>query len=115
MIPKQSLFELAKALEGLPVVGAVSGTPAARAGVRYGDVLISVNGRRTRTLQDYVEAKELLDGRMEIVLFRLGEERVIELTYDPPSQRPSAMSILAELATMRIAPVEGGGEGGGSS
>jgi len=102
MIPKQSLFELAKALEGLPVIGAVSGSPAARAGVRYGDVLISVNGRRTRNFHDYIEAKDLKSGRMEIVLFRVGEEHAIELVYDPNAQKPDVVDLLAELITMRV-------------
>ena len=52
MLPRKSLFALAKALEGLPVLGALEGTPAARAGVRYGDVLLEVNGVRTRTVMD---------------------------------------------------------------
>ncbi|MBN9167733.1 MAG: PDZ domain-containing protein, partial [Myxococcales bacterium] len=82
MIGRKSLFALAKALEGLPVLGTLEGTPAARAGVRYGDILISVNGRRTRTMEDYVEAKSLREDGMEIVVFRAGAERVGERVDD---------------------------------
>lgn len=104
MIGRRSLFELAKALEGLPVLGTLEGTPAARAGVRYGDVLISVNGRRTRTMEDYVEATCLRDDGMEIVVFRGGTERAAELLYDGNARAANGnAALLAELVTLRIA------------
>lgn len=112
MIPKTSLFALAKALEGIPVLGSLSGTPAARAGIRYGDILLSVNGMRTRTVNDYIEAKALREDGMEITVFRTGTEKVEVLVYDEPTRADPA-AILAELVTMRIAPGAFDGEGGG--
>ena len=103
MIARRSLFALAKALEGLPVLGALEGTPAARAGVRYGDILLSVNGMRTRSVADYVEAKNLRSEGMEIVVFRAGEERASELTYDEPAKSVDTAALLAELVTLRVA------------
>jgi len=102
MIPRKSIFALAKALEGLPVLGALQGTPAARAGVRYGDILLSVNGMRTRTVADYVEAKGLRVDGMEIVLFRGGEMTNHELTFANPGQPPDTAALLAELVTLRL-------------
>ncbi|MBS2014576.1 MAG: hypothetical protein JST00_16940 [Deltaproteobacteria bacterium] len=104
MIAKASLFALAKALEGIPVLGTLGGTPAARAGIRYGDVLLSVNGMRTRTVLDYIEAKALRSDGMAVVVFRSGTEQVEELSYDEPAQRPDPAAILAELITLRVAP-----------
>ena len=115
MIPKKSVFALAKALEGLPVLGALQGSPAERAGIRYGDVLISVNGTRTRTASDYIEAKGLRDGAMEVVIFRAGLESMLELRYDERGAVEDPASILAELVTLRIAPTENDGSGPGSS
>lgn len=104
MIGRRSLFALAKALEGLPVLGTLEGTPAARAGLRYGDILISVNGRRTRTVEDYVEAKSLRDDGMDLVVFRAGAERVAELVYDETARSPhDTAALLAELVTLRVA------------
>src|SRR4051812_30608050 len=101
MIGKASLFALAKALEGMPVLGTLSGTPAARAGIRYGDILISVNGKRTRNVQEYVEAKALRNDGMDIVVFRSGTEQVEQLRYETPAEPPDAAAILAELVTLR--------------
>lgn len=101
MIPKRSVFALAKALDGIPVLGTLQGTPAARAGIRYGDVLLSVNGVRTRTVADYVEAKALRNDGMEVVVFRADGEQIRELTYDANTTTDPA-KILAELVTLRI-------------
>jgi S1-C subfamily serine protease len=106
MIPKESLFELAKALGGVAVVGCLRNTPAALAGVRYGDILLSVNGQRTRNFADYVEAKALRADGMSIVVFRAGEEHPVELEYRANREPADPLSVLAELIEMRVAPGE---------
>lgn len=102
MIAKKSLFALAKALEGIPVLGALAGTPAARAGIRYGDVLISVNGKRTKTVADYVEAKALRSDGMDVVIFRTGEEQLSHLKYDSPPTNVDPLQLISELIALRI-------------
>jgi S1-C subfamily serine protease len=112
MIARSALFQLAKALDGLPVLGCLQGTPAYVAGVRYGDVLLSVNGRRTRSFGDYVEAKALRTDGMSIVIFRSGVEQPVELEYRAerePVTDPA--ELLAELAAMRVLPVDVTGDG----
>ena len=113
MIGKASLFALAKAMEGLPILGTLSGTPAARAGIRYGDILLSVNGTRTRTVLDYIEAKALRTDGMDVVIFRSGTESIQQLRYDEPGVAADPATILAELITMRIAPEALDEEGAG--
>lgn len=106
MIPKKSLFELAKALEGIPILGSLANTPAARAGIRYGDVLLSVNGVRTKNFADYVEAKALRNDGMELVVFRTGEEQMKTLVFDATAPSYDPAQIVAELVGMGVAPLE---------
>lgn len=113
MIAKESLFALAKALEGIPVLGTLSGTPAARAGIRYGDVLLAVNGKRTKNVLDYVEAKALRTDGMQITIFRTGTETIEELVYDEPSAPVDPAAILAEIVSLRIVENDLESEGAG--
>ena len=100
MIAKRSLFALAKGLEGVPILGALGGTSAARAGLRYGDVLLEVNGRRTRSIEEYIEAKDLRQGGMSVVVFRAGEQIALEFTYSGSPAEPSMF--VSELVSMRV-------------
>jgi S1-C subfamily serine protease len=111
MIAKNQLFELAKALDGLPVLGCLQGTPAALAGVRYGDIVLSVNGKRTRNFGEYIEAKALRKDGMAIVIFRSGEEQPIELEYQANRAPVDPVAVLADLVAMRALPgsIEGDG------
>lgn len=97
MIPKRSLFQLAAALEGVAIVGVLPGSPSARAGIRYGDVLLEVNGQRVRSFEDYVVAKALREGGMDVVVFRSGSERIERLEYDP-SSAPDLEAVVSQLA-----------------
>ncbi len=106
MIPKRSVFALAKALGGIPILGTLDGTPASRAGIRYGDVLLAVNGRPTPTVLDYLEARALRADGMEVVVFRAGAEHVRDLTYDT-EVKMDPRAILAELMTLRIGGADG--------
>lgn len=118
MISKKTIFELATAIGGIPVLGALAGSPAAQAGIRYGDILLSVNGHRIRTVVDYVEAKALRTDGMDVLIFRDGVEQTLALTYRTPKGAPDTASILAEVIAMRIVgsddmtSSESGGEGG---
>jgi S1-C subfamily serine protease len=116
--PKNSIFELARALGGIPVLGALAGSAAEKAGIRYGDVILSVNGHKTPTIVEYVEAKALRRNGMEVVVFRSGEERVERLEYvesdEEGASPPDVAAILSELIAGRILPSsspEGGGDG----
>jgi S1-C subfamily serine protease len=106
MVAKSALFQLAKALEGLPVLGCLQGSPAAKAGVRYGDILLAVNGRRTRSFDEYIAAKSLRDDGMHVLLFRSGSEQPIELEYEPNRVAGDPAAILAELIAMRALPAD---------
>ncbi|HEY6033301.1 MAG TPA: PDZ domain-containing protein [Kofleriaceae bacterium] len=82
MQSSEQLTKLATALGGLPVLGCRPGSPAARAGIRYGDVLLSVNGMPTPDWNAYVEARHARARAMKVAIFRAGEELEIELVFD---------------------------------
>lgn len=102
MIAREALEALAEALEGIPVLGCLEGSPVAAAGVRYGDILVAVNGLRTKSWQDFADAKSLRTDGMEITIFRDGEEKTLEIVYKTSTR--SAASILAECMQSRVVP-----------
>ena len=63
----------AKSLGGVPIWGVLPGSAAARAGVRYGDVVVRVNGIQTRTLDDFLSARDESLEQVEFDVFREGE------------------------------------------
>jgi S1-C subfamily serine protease len=100
MLLHAHLGRLAQLLGGIPVLECLPGGPAAEAGVRYGDILVAVNGIPTPTLEDYLRALETCDGAPVLRLFRDGEfleirlrlERTSFVSSRPPISRPSGRS-----------------------
>lgn len=79
MINKSNLSQLAGALSGLPVYGCLPGSPAEKAGVRYGDVLLSVDGHATPSWDAYIAAREHSGASIRLRLFRDGREFEIDV------------------------------------
>ena len=84
MKDRKDIQELAEAAGGIPIWGALPGSPAAEAGIQYGDILLSANGRETSTFSDYVEAKRQSEGILEVEVLRGADvlEFSIELAAD---------------------------------
>lgn len=82
MLTRSALVNLAQALGGLPVYGCLPGSPAERAGVRYGDILLSVDGFATPTWEAYVEARERSGASILLRLFREGTEFEVAVPLD---------------------------------
>jgi S1-C subfamily serine protease len=81
MLAPEQITKLAIALGGLPVLGCRPGSPAARAGIRYGDVLLAVNGVPTPDWTTYVQARAIRR-ETEIAIFRAGDELTVKLVLD---------------------------------
>jgi S1-C subfamily serine protease len=74
MIRRQQLEALAEVVQGIPVLGCLPGSTASEAGVRYGDIVLEVNGVRTVNIDDYLAGRKLRSDGMALRLFRDGHE-----------------------------------------
>jgi S1-C subfamily serine protease len=95
MLSRSTLAALALSLNGLPVYGCLPGSPADRAGVRYGDVLLRVDGQATPTWDAYIAARESSGDAIRVVLFRDGVELELEIVLDRTPM--SALSLASAL------------------
>lgn len=98
MMSRKLVEEMAVAVNGIPVWGCLPGSTAAAAGVRYGDVVISVNGVPTPTIDEYFRARELRPDGYELRLFRAGSQLDIFVPFRSTS---------ASLASVANQVVEG--------
>jgi serine protease Do/serine protease DegQ len=64
-------------VEGLLVSRVARGSPAARAGLRRGDIILGVDGRPVRSLEELEEAAPRRPGRVALNLLRGGTELVL--------------------------------------
>lgn len=93
MITKSKLSQLAAALKGLPVYGCLPGSPADLAGVRYGDVLLSVDGHPTPTWDAYLAARASSGTSIRLRLSRAGLEFEVDVPLaTAPHASPSTLA-----------------------
>jgi S1-C subfamily serine protease len=93
MMSRKQLQEIAQAVRGVPVLGCLPGSTAAEAGVRYGDIVLSVNGVPTPTIDEYLEARKLRSDGFDLRLFRAGEEIEVFVAFRPPSDPMAALAL----------------------
>ena len=84
------LERLAKLLGGIPVWEVFPESGAAHAGVRFGDIILKVNGTKTPTFEMFLEAGEKHLDFLEFEVFRNGQ--LLQLTSNEArvSRRPAA-------------------------
>jgi regulator of sigma E protease len=75
-------MHLAAALGGLPVLGCLPGSPVDRAGIKYGDVLLSVDGQLTPSWDAYIAARESSGPSIRLRLSRDGREFEVDVPLD---------------------------------
>lgn len=87
MVPLSQLSRLATVLGGIPIPGCLAGSPAARAGLRYGDVLLAIDGSPTPSWSDFLEARRL-SNRVTVRVFRQGAELDVVMDLPLSSRTP---------------------------
>jgi S1-C subfamily serine protease len=105
MLKWEDVTRLAIRLNGVPVLGCRPGSPAALAGVQYGDILMSVNHVPTPDWASFIEARALDRNHMRVEVFRGGENLVFELALPTPTEQVDPISLLEELIQGRAMPM----------
>jgi S1-C subfamily serine protease len=77
---REDLERMARIYEGVAIFSVERGSTTHRAGVRAGDILMSVNGRRIRHHSEYAEARKLRSECIELVVVRQGRELTLWAT-----------------------------------
>ncbi len=95
MLFRENLEMIAKIYEGVAIFSVEPGTTSHRAGVRAGDVLVAVNGRRVRGLHDYANARSLRGELLELVVMRDGQQLTLWTTHKIVSPTPHAQPTCA--------------------
>jgi S1-C subfamily serine protease len=105
MISRKQLEEIANVVQGVPVWGCLPGSTAAEAGVRYGDIVVAVNGVPTPGIDAYLEARKLRSDGFELKLFRSGEELTLFVPFRPPTD--TLLALATQIADGRyVSPPE---------
>lgn len=108
MLKWEDVTRLATRLNGVPVLGCRPGSPAAVAGVQYGDILMAVNDMPTPDWAAYIEARALNRGRMRVEVFRGGETLVFEFGLALSSEPIDPVALLDELIEGNVMPLPSG-------
>ncbi|MEO6600311.1 MAG: PDZ domain-containing protein [Polyangiaceae bacterium] len=92
MISRKQLEEIAVAVQGIPVWGCLPGSSAAEAGVRYGDIVLEVNGVLTPSINEYLAARALRKDGFALRVFRNGVEFSLFVEFRPPADTLEALA-----------------------
>jgi S1-C subfamily serine protease len=85
---RDTLERMAQIYGGIAIFSVEPGSTTHRAGVRSGDILVAVNGRRVERLADYASARRLRRELLELVVVREG--KTLTLWADDATKRRRA-------------------------
>lgn len=88
MLHPSALTRLATALGGLPILGCAQRSPAGAAGLRYGDIVLSLNGIPTASWSDFFQARWQSQDDVRVRVFRQGVEFEAPMALSPSVSSP---------------------------
>lgn len=77
----ETISEMAKIYQGLPFIASLPGSPAEKAGLRWGDIVLAVNGVPTPDPSAFVRARTQRTDGATIRFVRDGVENEVELQW----------------------------------
>lgn len=87
---RRNLEKMAQIYDGIAIFSVEKGSTTHRAGVRAGDILVAVNGRRVRKLAEYASARKLRSDLLELVVVRDGRELTLWGGHQASAERETA-------------------------
>jgi S1-C subfamily serine protease len=104
---REDLERMARIYAGVAIFSVERGSPTHRAGIRAGDILMSVNGRRIRHHSEYGDARKLRRECIELVIIRQGRKLTLWATGTPTATvtEQAAVDAPAERRADRVASV----------
>jgi len=96
---RSNLERIAEIYGGIAIFSVDIGSTTHRAGVRAGDVLIVVNGRRVRRLSEYASARKLQEELLELVVIRDGREMKLWAGHQLARAGEGIKPVLADKTT----------------
>jgi S1-C subfamily serine protease len=76
-----NISAMAKIYGGMPFLGSLPDSPAEKAGLRWGDIVLAVNGMPTPDCDAFVQARLTRERGATVRYVRDGVEREVELTW----------------------------------
>ena len=96
---RADLDELAHALGGLCLLACLPGSPADLAGLRYGDIVVEVNGTATPNWVAYANAARSGGTTMQVVFYRDGARHEVRLELPERPERLTPADLLAAVSS----------------
>lgn len=94
-------------MNGIAILGALPGSPAERCGLKYGDVLLSVNGQAMSTVEDFLKARSAAKESMDVLVRRGAHVMELTLELDKEKSAPQlerATATLDRVNHLRLVP-----------
>jgi two-component system, NtrC family, sensor kinase len=90
--------------EGVTAVEVAAGSPAARAGIDRGDLLLAINGAAVETRSEVLARQQRAQSgtRLTYTLARLGTSQVVEVTLAPTPRGSSMYYVLAAVGLFTL-------------